>query len=562
MTRRTENTLWLAAIAAMLLLIRFAPLAHGADLSSVDIGVPAPPGLTQSAGYDVAGGGSNVWDTKDQFRYAAQKITGDFTASVKVEGIDAAQGIDAIAGVQARATLDAASANAFIRTYTKPGQQFKLATRKGAGQSTQSIGAGVGALPCWLRLIRAGDVFTGAYSVDGTAWASVGSVTVAMPGEIYVGMAVCSRAPGKLAVAHFAQWKLDNLPAPPPATQPVPIPPQPSAWQPQQPAKPQTTASVGVAAGPLPAWQAKTSYKLGAGTFAFNVGNMLAVDDLEIFGAGSLTNLVFTTSNANEKAIQFKGNRQWVHDLNVVVVYTGGATSGFSIAAFQARGATDVTLSNVTAKARRFMHFATVDRALIENCSGELFADYFVSSDAAPPPPAPLPTIDNVTVRNCKATMAPGDSPPAHATRPLYAKDWLYENNEFHSDKGHTYKICDGSNIWIRGGIADGSVQLGPNEGEPSARGLDGVIVENLHVTKDYFYLMPGTSNIRISGGAFNCTSSGSVFSVRTATGRVTPSGTIDHLTATYPGGKLFSGDFRGGMSVGAGVTFNGAPVN
>ena len=48
------------------------------------------------------------------------------------------------------------------------------------------------ALPGWVRLTRAGDVFTGAWSKDGVTWTTLGSTTISMGSTVTAGLAVTS----------------------------------------------------------------------------------------------------------------------------------------------------------------------------------------------------------------------------------------------------------------------------------------------------------------------------------------------------------------------------------
>jgi regulation of enolase protein 1 (concanavalin A-like superfamily) len=56
-------------------------------------------------------------------------------------------------------------------------------------------------VPCWLRLTRAGNVFTGYFSIDGTNWTALGSQTLALPSTVYVGFAVSSHSATDLNAA-------------------------------------------------------------------------------------------------------------------------------------------------------------------------------------------------------------------------------------------------------------------------------------------------------------------------------------------------------------------------
>jgi regulation of enolase protein 1 (concanavalin A-like superfamily) len=58
----------------------------------------------------------------------------------------------------------------------------------------------------WLKLVRAGTKITAYSSADGNTWATIGTATVTMATNVYVGLAVCSHNTGALNTATF-----DNL---------------------------------------------------------------------------------------------------------------------------------------------------------------------------------------------------------------------------------------------------------------------------------------------------------------------------------------------------------------
>jgi hypothetical protein len=64
-------------------------------------------------------------------------------------------------------------------------------------------GAGAGSVPIWFRIVRRGNVFTGLYSADGTAWNQLASMTIAMSTTIQIGLAVVSHTNGTLANGVF-----------------------------------------------------------------------------------------------------------------------------------------------------------------------------------------------------------------------------------------------------------------------------------------------------------------------------------------------------------------------
>jgi hypothetical protein len=55
-------------------------------------------------------------------------------------------------------------------------------------------------------LVRSGDTFTSYRSSDGVNWTTVGSVTISMSSNVYIGMLVCSHVNGTLCTA-----TLDNV---------------------------------------------------------------------------------------------------------------------------------------------------------------------------------------------------------------------------------------------------------------------------------------------------------------------------------------------------------------
>jgi len=69
------------------------------------------------------------------------------------------------------------------------------------GESTATGQAGAAA-PCWVKLTRAGNLFTAQWSADGVTWAGVGedpaasTVEIPMGQDVYIGLAVTSRTAG------------------------------------------------------------------------------------------------------------------------------------------------------------------------------------------------------------------------------------------------------------------------------------------------------------------------------------------------------------------------------
>src|SRR5437762_8742438 len=156
-----------------------------------DIGSPAIAGsATYSSGkYTINAGGTDIWNTSDQFHYVYQPLSGDGVVTARVAGLGNSNAW-AKAGVMVRETLAANARHADALVTGGNGYVFQRRIDTG-GFSTSSSPAS-GAAPGWVRLVRTGYKFDGYYSTDGTNWRLMGSDTVPMTDPVYVGIAVTS----------------------------------------------------------------------------------------------------------------------------------------------------------------------------------------------------------------------------------------------------------------------------------------------------------------------------------------------------------------------------------
>jgi hypothetical protein len=138
----------------------------------------------------VAGAGTDIWSTSDQFQFVYQPITGDTQIVAWVASLQAADGASK-AGVMIREALTGQAANAFVSASGSNGWGF---TRRlsAAGVTYQSAGS-AGAAPGWVRLVREGSLFSAYQSTDGSQWTLIDTDIIAMPATVYVGLAVTSR---------------------------------------------------------------------------------------------------------------------------------------------------------------------------------------------------------------------------------------------------------------------------------------------------------------------------------------------------------------------------------
>ena len=116
-----------------------------------------------------------------------------------------------------RRTLDPGSAHAFMLVSAGKGVAFQR--RRTAGDVSVSTAGPIATPPRWVRLDRAGNIFNAYQSADGVSWTLVGSDSIAMGTQVFVGLAVSSHTTTATATATFD--KVVVTPAAPPASCPV-----------------------------------------------------------------------------------------------------------------------------------------------------------------------------------------------------------------------------------------------------------------------------------------------------------------------------------------------------
>jgi Lamin Tail Domain/CotH kinase protein len=191
---RNRNLTVLFLITGLLGIAAFHPAGAAEVFSSQDIGNLSPAGTVTPSGngFNITTGGGDIGGTNDLFTFNYQTVTGDFDYKLRVNSLTLAD-TWAKAGLMARAALTSNSAYAAtLATPSAAGSYFS--TRATVGAVANNIGTFPVNYPnTWLRLKRAGDVFTGYASTDGTTWIQLGSLSVSLGNPISVGMAVTSR---------------------------------------------------------------------------------------------------------------------------------------------------------------------------------------------------------------------------------------------------------------------------------------------------------------------------------------------------------------------------------
>ena len=175
--------------------------------TSGDIGSPALAGSAQYASgvFTVWGGGNDIWDTADQFRFVYQTLKGDGEIVARVASLVNTNEW-AKSGVMIRETLTPGSRNASM--FVTPTNGWTFQGRAVADADTVSTVVPGGTAPTWVRLVRAGSTFTAYQSSNGTSWTVVGSGALSMGSTVYVGLAVTGHNPGTATKATFDNVKV------------------------------------------------------------------------------------------------------------------------------------------------------------------------------------------------------------------------------------------------------------------------------------------------------------------------------------------------------------------
>jgi hypothetical protein len=147
--------------------------------------------------FTVIGSGVNIGDGADEFRYVYQLASGDCSIVARVASVQNTDN-QAKAGVMIRETLNSNATHA--STLVTPGKGVMFAYRSSTGGST-STSSSNGTAPYWVRVDRVGNVFHSYRSSNGTTWSLMGSKTITMGTNVYIGLAVSSHNDGVLCIS-------------------------------------------------------------------------------------------------------------------------------------------------------------------------------------------------------------------------------------------------------------------------------------------------------------------------------------------------------------------------
>ncbi len=174
----------------------------GSSWTNADIGGVNLAGNGTHAGgvFTVKGSGADIWYGSDQFHFLYQNLSGDGSIVARVASVQNTNPWAKV-GVMMRESLAANSRFADVVLTPSNGIAFQQRATAGAMATTTTV-SGLPA-PYWVKLVRSGDTFTASRSSNGSSWTVIGTVTITMAQNIYIGLAVTSHNVNALCPATF-----------------------------------------------------------------------------------------------------------------------------------------------------------------------------------------------------------------------------------------------------------------------------------------------------------------------------------------------------------------------
>jgi len=174
--------------------------------AETDIGVTlAGSSMYTNEQFNITAAGLDIWSTSDSGHFVYQPINGSGQIMARVLEVPNTDPW-AKAGVMFRESLAADSRNVVMEVTSGGGLGFQYRTATG-GDSAFVPGVNFAA-PFFVKLVRAGDVFTGYSSPDASNWTLAGSVTNVMSSMVDFGMIVNSHVPTLFNVSKFGNVSL------------------------------------------------------------------------------------------------------------------------------------------------------------------------------------------------------------------------------------------------------------------------------------------------------------------------------------------------------------------
>ena len=159
--------------------------------------------------YTLVGSGENVWATADAFQFAWKKVSGDVEISADVSFPNSGGNEHKKAVLMLRQSLDADSVYADVALHGKGLTSLQFRDEKGG--ITSEVESKTSA-PARLRITRVGKyVYISLARQGSDVHFAGGSVRIALDGELYAGIGVCSHDKNVTEQATFSNVEIKNV---------------------------------------------------------------------------------------------------------------------------------------------------------------------------------------------------------------------------------------------------------------------------------------------------------------------------------------------------------------
>jgi hypothetical protein len=157
--------------------------------------------------YRITGSGKNLWFAEDEFQFLSSKMSGDLLLTMDVAWESAGKEPHRKTCAMVRQTLETDSP--YVDVAVHGDGLIELQYRLVKGGLTLSARTPIEA-PATVKLERDGDIFTASISKAGGVFQTIGSVSLALPDPVYVGIGVGAHNPTNLETALVSNVKLEN----------------------------------------------------------------------------------------------------------------------------------------------------------------------------------------------------------------------------------------------------------------------------------------------------------------------------------------------------------------
>ena len=174
-----------------------------------DIGNPLKGGQKiENSVWTIYGGGDDIWNNSDQFRFIYQKVNGDFSFSVKIDSLTDTHNY-AKAGIMVRKNLNKNSAHGIINIFPSGNTEFGYREK-----SSQTMKAESGPNLDWsnVRLkVEKNNKIVNFFIQTKNNWLKIGELNIRNWGKgVYIGLATLSHDNSQLTTATYRNIELDQ----------------------------------------------------------------------------------------------------------------------------------------------------------------------------------------------------------------------------------------------------------------------------------------------------------------------------------------------------------------